>query len=189
MDENDRKELGRRIAVARIRQYGTKSAAYKAADVNAATWDRAEQGLSIREDRLIAIVRTLWPDTGGDYRSVLAEDWAADAGSPKRAGEDIREWMEWATETFTKLNTQISQLTDAVEELRGEGGGAGGDEAAPKTEAGGSVTQLRRGSSATPVDERTSDGGRSLSHLYDEESAAEPERRDIPGEDEEPEVP
>lgn len=70
ISEADRAALGEKIRRQRERQYGTKKAAYQAAEVNAATWDKAEAGESVRGDLLRRIVRTLWPETEGDWTMV-----------------------------------------------------------------------------------------------------------------------
>ena len=74
MTELDSVALGERIEGERRRQYGTKKAAYTAADVNPATWDKAEAGEAhtLRDDRLARIVRTLWPESDGDWRRVMS---------------------------------------------------------------------------------------------------------------------
>ena len=70
MSDAERIELAERITRRRMSEYGTKRAAYSAANINAATWDRIEEGLPVRHDRLVAAVRTLWPHSGGDWRAI-----------------------------------------------------------------------------------------------------------------------
>lgn len=70
MEPNDaqRADLAGRIRAARTRRYmGSRKAAYTAADVNSATWARAEDGEPLAERSLVRIVLTLWPETGGDW--------------------------------------------------------------------------------------------------------------------------
>ncbi|TAJ21824.1 MAG: hypothetical protein EPO65_00555 [Dehalococcoidia bacterium] len=67
MSEQDRADLGAAIKRQRERLYGTKKAAYVAAEVNQHTWEKAERGEALRGDRLRRIVRTLWPETEGDW--------------------------------------------------------------------------------------------------------------------------
>ena len=73
MTDAERVLLGDRVAAERRRRFATKSSAYKAADVNPATWTRIESGQVVREDRLIAAVKTLWPHSGGDWRRIGPE--------------------------------------------------------------------------------------------------------------------
>jgi hypothetical protein len=66
-----REDLKERLEdIVRRRYGGKKIGAYKDADVNPATWARAEQGLTIKPASLVAIVRTMWPETGGDWRKI-----------------------------------------------------------------------------------------------------------------------
>ncbi len=65
MEEAQRKELGERIRARRIDVFGTVTAAVRAAEVNPETWSRAERGDSIRADRMAAIIKALWPESGG----------------------------------------------------------------------------------------------------------------------------
>ena len=73
MNDEQRAALGALVAAARRQRYGTKSAAYQAASVNATTWSHIEDGVPVREDRLMAAVRTLWPSSGGDWRKVRTD--------------------------------------------------------------------------------------------------------------------
>ena len=68
--DSERTLLAGRIQAERMRQFGSKSAAYQTAGLNSATWDRIEAGQVVRDDRLIAAVRTLWPSSGGDWRKI-----------------------------------------------------------------------------------------------------------------------
>lgn len=71
MNEEQRSQLAELVKSQRSTQFGTKSAAYIAAGLNSATWDRIEQGLAVRDDRLVAALKTLWPESRGDWRQVL----------------------------------------------------------------------------------------------------------------------
>ncbi len=73
MDEIERTLLGWMVRGERMRQFRTVKAAKDAAEVNTATWNRVESYEKVRDDSLAAIVETLWPDSGGDYRQVLRE--------------------------------------------------------------------------------------------------------------------
>lgn len=70
MNDDERTALAALVTSERRRQFGTRSAAYRAAGLNATTWQRVEDGLPVREDRLTAAVHTLWPASGGDWRKV-----------------------------------------------------------------------------------------------------------------------
>lgn len=71
MNETERAELAALLRGVRTSRFkGSKKAAYSAAGVNAATWDRAERGESIKEHTQVAIVSALWPDTGGDWTKI-----------------------------------------------------------------------------------------------------------------------
>lgn len=69
--DDEQVELGHLIRRERERKYGTKRAAYVTAGVNAGTWDRAESGELVRADILRKIVRTLWPESEGDWTKVV----------------------------------------------------------------------------------------------------------------------
>lgn len=71
--EKDRKRIGQVVAIRRRAKFGTKSAAYRQAGLNAATWDRIEAGDSVREDRLVAALKLLWPESGGDWHKAVDE--------------------------------------------------------------------------------------------------------------------
>jgi hypothetical protein len=75
MDITDaqRRRLGQQIAAKRLDMFGSKSAAYRAAILNSGTWDRIEEGLPVRGDRLAAAVKLLWPESRGDWRNIPAE--------------------------------------------------------------------------------------------------------------------
>lgn len=70
MSDRDRASLGAHIEAKRRREFATKSGAYRAAGLNSATWDRIEAGLPVREDRLMAAVRALWPKSEGDWHRI-----------------------------------------------------------------------------------------------------------------------
>lgn len=108
MSNEERKTLAGRIRMQRKDQFGTKSAAYQAANVNAATWDRAEDGAVVREDRLIQVLKTLWPESGGDWTAVLYPP------APKQAG-----WHPWLADDESAPD---ASLTEFLEEMDGRVG-------------------------------------------------------------------
>lgn len=67
-NEAQRRDLGDRVTSARIERYGgSRKDAYNAAGVNAATWTKVEEGRPLAERSLVAIVKLLWPETGGNW--------------------------------------------------------------------------------------------------------------------------
>jgi hypothetical protein len=84
----ERAVLGELIRQRRESVFGTKRAAYSKAEVNAATWDKAEAGESVRGDLLRKIVRALWPDTDGDWTRLVATDPSRSAGVPAEPDRD-----------------------------------------------------------------------------------------------------
>lgn len=115
MTETDRALLGERITAERIRQYGAKSAAYQAARLNSATWDRLEHGDPVREDRLTAAVQMLWPSSGGDWRKTEAPSAKVPSGLTDYDDDEL--------------------LAEIRRRMTREEGGRGGDTTA-KTSAG-----------------------------------------------------
>lgn len=65
-----RAELAKRIKRERIRQFVTAKAAYTEAQVHSQTWTNAEAGKRIAPHTLVFIVRTLWPETQGDWQLI-----------------------------------------------------------------------------------------------------------------------
>lgn len=109
-------ELAGRIQAERLAQFGSKSAAYRQAGVSPATWDRAEEGLSVRQDRLAAIVRTLWPHTSGDWTRI--DDEPVPHAGPRDALLEYRETLDsMATQLeLTADETLRSMLTRELEQ-------------------------------------------------------------------------
>lgn len=69
LNELQRADLASRVRSVRLSRYrGNRKAAYTDAEVNSATWERAEKGAPLAERSLVAIVETLWPETAGDWR-------------------------------------------------------------------------------------------------------------------------
>lgn len=73
MSDDERRSIAGRVRMQRQKMFGTKSDAYKAANLNSATWDRIEAGLPVREDRLIAALKALWPKSDGDWTAINSE--------------------------------------------------------------------------------------------------------------------
>lgn len=67
-DEKQREDLAGRLKAVRLGRFkGNRSGAYSAARVNAETWKRAENGMTLKERSLVAIVSAFWPESGGDW--------------------------------------------------------------------------------------------------------------------------
>jgi hypothetical protein len=69
-NELQRADLAARIRRKRMEVYGTRRDAYVAAGVNSSTWTRAETGQTLAERSLVAIMKFLWPETGGDWQQL-----------------------------------------------------------------------------------------------------------------------
>lgn len=134
--DEDRKRIGQVVEIRRRANFGTKSNAYRQAGLNAATWDRIETGSAVRDDRLAAALKLLWPDSGGDWRKAIAEmdDRTARIVEPRYpifGGSwadpeylaNIEEWIE-------EMQGRIEVLEAAV--LKGEDDA---DSSAPKNRA------------------------------------------------------
>jgi hypothetical protein len=171
VNEDDRKRLGDLISRERKRQFGTKSSAYKAAGVNAATWDRAEAGDSVREDRLAAIVRLLWPASDGDTERAMTratDEWAdwEDRETPLAHDEtEADRVMVWAAEHFERVNKTLAEMADAIEALNKKVGGDDGPQTStqkndgPDDDLGGVIPLRPRPSSDGPNGEELSEPG------------------------------
>ena len=121
MTETDRALLAERITAERIRQYGTKSAAYQAARINSSTWDHIERGDSVREDRLTAAVKLLWPASGGDWRKTEA----VDVSGPAFGGTyDDPDYMGKVEQWIKELEARIEALERARDEQETRHGNA-----------------------------------------------------------------
>jgi hypothetical protein len=67
-----REDLAARVeAIRRSRYRGSRKAAYTAAEVNSATWTKIESAdPTLSPNSLVAILLTLWPESGGDWRKL-----------------------------------------------------------------------------------------------------------------------
>lgn len=99
-----------------MRQYGSKSDAYRAAGINAATWDRIEAGETVRPDRLAAAVRLLWPESEGDWRRANAGDRARDAADQlQELSNQVASMQQKITENASRL-AELEAAFDASDE-------------------------------------------------------------------------
>ncbi|WP_028637747.1 hypothetical protein [Nocardioides sp. URHA0032] len=91
LNESQRRDLAARIERERVRQFkGNRRKAYSAAGVNSTTWTKAESpNEPLAERTIIAIVSTLWPETGGDWR--LIDPPLKDGGEPLLTPEVLAE--------------------------------------------------------------------------------------------------
>lgn len=85
---DDMQELGERIRLARIEQFGTASRAYQAAGLSAPTWKAIEDGRPTKTHSLAAAVRLLWPSSGGDWRRIDDDPIHTESGGPLAAYSD-----------------------------------------------------------------------------------------------------
>lgn len=112
LSKEDRVTLGKMAERRRRQRYGTKRAAYSAAGLNAATWDRLEAGEVVREDRLLSAVEALWPEADRDPQKVLSPSeftgttWSVKEGSASAILADLNVVMR-----------QVHLLTERVDEL------------------------------------------------------------------------
>jgi hypothetical protein len=115
MNETERAELAallREVRTSRFR--GSKKAAYNAAGVNAATWDRAERGESIKEHTQVAIVSALWPETGGDWTKIGVD---TDDGVGLTTWEDLKNPRYDARHMAKRLDELASENADLKRRL------------------------------------------------------------------------
>lgn len=89
---------GRLLVEQRIRFKGSKKAAYTAAGVNPATWERAISKKRVRPDKLVQIVTSLWPDSGGDWQSIPDPDQVRRSVFPGdlSALSSLSDWVQTA---------------------------------------------------------------------------------------------
>lgn len=83
--KRDLVRLGKYITAARRAHYGTVSAAVSAAGVNTLTWNKAERGEPIREDRLTAIEKSLGWNVGDGWVIAEGGEPMSEATSPSTA--------------------------------------------------------------------------------------------------------
>lgn len=127
MSDEERVRLGRLIATRRKSKFGTARAAYEAAGVNSGTWQKAEKGASIREDRMVAIVRLLWPETDGDWTLVPSvgptaqadHQYVSSSASERvEGGKQDAEVLRAITAMSARLDQLVAGQRDAVEGQR-----------------------------------------------------------------------
>lgn len=120
MTDQDRRELGHVVARRRLAEYGTKLAAYQAAKVNAATWDRIESGQRVKDHTLAQVVQTLWHGSGGDWRYALRV--GADFASAYRPGDpDHEEYLAGRVQELQERIERLELLVFGEDEIGPEG--------------------------------------------------------------------
>lgn len=171
MTERERHALAGYVRERRRSQFGTKSAAYRAARINSATWDRIEAGQPVREDRLLSAIKTLWPDGDGDWRTVIEP--SIKFTGPVFSGEyedpnymrNIEEWVMELQDRIESLESAVFKEGDTDEEApepqQGTGGASGGSESGPPTiEGSDRSVEWAPEIPESPTRARTDDSGR-----------------------------
>lgn len=131
--QHELKDEERSIVAARLldeqreRFDGVRKAAYTAAGVNPATWTRAVDGVRVRPDRMVAIVKSLWPQSRGEWSRVperttprtnpayRGPTWVADADEPWTPG--LVALKDYVDESIAEANVRSDELEDRVIEL------------------------------------------------------------------------
>lgn len=148
MSDEERAALAALVKAERVRRYRTMKAAYQDAGVNPATWNNVEGGRSAKPEKVAAVVHTLWPSSGGDWRAVVTPTVAAVGPATMREATDI----ELLKEVGRRLGLTIEEREDhgpesaptseagatpasGVAEISGEGIGDPGPGAQPQTGA------------------------------------------------------
>lgn len=144
---------------------GVRKAAYTAAGVNPATWTRVVGGQRVRPDRLVKIVKSLWPESSGRWEAIPNP---RDGGSWSGVVPDYVAQGEWTSEIensmadvdgrFIALEARVRDLeyllaemtedTDDENQNEEEGGDDGTQTSTQKTDGPddgdlGGVTSLR----------------------------------------------
>lgn len=172
VNDDDLKRLGDLIAARRKAEYGTKFAAYKQAGVNAATWDRAEAGLPIREDRMKEILRALWGVHFSDPEFLLeavSKSSARPSAPSAKPSLDAGELASWAEENFLRINDTLTQIAEAIEEIKRKVGISDAALAAEKSDDGATVTQLPPRPEPSESDETLNPAANDFDSEVDEE--------------------
>lgn len=107
-DPADPTALAERLRAERMTRFtGSKKAAYTAAGVNAATWDRVEAGLPVKDYTLGKVLAGLWPEASGDWSAV-----------PPAASTSAREPGSYADleRRVAELERLVAALTSSKEQ-------------------------------------------------------------------------
>ncbi|CEG89023.1 Protein of unknown function [Propionibacterium freudenreichii] len=173
MSAKDRKDLAAKAKVRRMEAFGTKRSAYVASGLNAATWDRLEEGLPIRDDRLIAAVKALWPSSGGDWKKIADDKRPDYYVSILGAGYRDSDFSQRADEWISEADERIGMLEERVSELerRLDEGMEKQTDAKPVTLA--EIKRQRLLEQAMPEEEAARDGDLS-DRLSDEDYSQDP---------------
>jgi len=114
--EEQRAQLAAKIISERLATFGDKKAAYSAAKVNSATWDKAESEQRVRPDLLARIVRTLWPETRGDWRAAVGVE-GQDAEYVAAPGERVESDV-----TNEQIMRRLDEMARDIEALKRQQG-------------------------------------------------------------------
>lgn len=117
VNEDERQKLAERLVAERNDRFkGSKKAAYTAAGVNSATWDRAEAGQSIKEHSRVAIVRALWPESGGDWTKIPEPDLTTwdDLANPRYDAKSMARRMDGLEDLIAQLLTRVDRMEEAL---------------------------------------------------------------------------
>lgn len=108
MSDEDRAALAARLTLEQDDRFlGVAIRAYTAAGVNAATWARAINGLSIKPHTQRAIVANLWPETRGDWTKIPAEPEALNVAEQMRAILERNRRLEQQVEELKRAAGQV----------------------------------------------------------------------------------
>lgn len=125
---------------------GVRKAAYIAAGVNPATWTRAVGAQRVRPDRLVQIVKSLWPDSGGRWDAVPQSNDYSWSGVPDYVQQgpwtsEVENAMADVDGRFLAMEARVRDLEHLVAELiedesdeQKEGEGHGAQTTPKKTE-------------------------------------------------------
>lgn len=117
VNEEERLKLAERLVAERNDRFkGSKKAAYTAAGVNSATWDRAEAGQSIKEHSRVAIVRALWPESGGDWTKIPEPDLTTwdDLANPRYDAKSMARRMDGLEDRIAELLTRVGLMEEVL---------------------------------------------------------------------------
>lgn len=116
LSDQERALIAARLLVEQRERFdGVRKAAYTAAGVNPATWTRATTGERVRPDRMVMIVKSLWPASRGDWSQVPAP-----TGSRPHNSYDGPTWIAdsegpW-TPDLVRLKDYIDERTNDLED-------------------------------------------------------------------------
>lgn len=119
MSDKQRTRLAQLVTARREVLFVTQSAAYTSAGVAPDTWRFVEQGKRATPRTITRVVRTLWPETGGDWRKVPGiEQWSQEHGSVFMEDTSTERYRlkieDWMAEIESRLGVVERRLFDQV---------------------------------------------------------------------------